>query len=78
MHSNGTIKLGDFGYADFISTEFELKFEKCGTLDYSAPELHIGLGYRFEVDIWSAGVVLYYLLERFLPFFDEDTSKTIE
>jgi len=41
-----------------------------GTLGYSAPEMLIGNGngYSYEVDIWSAGVVLYYIICGMTPF----------
>ena len=71
------VKLGDFGLSDYIFTETEKKYERCGSASYCAPEIVSGRGYRFEVDIWSAGVVLFALLEGFLPFDREARSETL-
>jgi serine/threonine protein kinase len=77
ISSGMIIKLGDFGLATFILGEDEKKYDRCGTIEYIAPEIIRGQGYRFEVDIWSAGVVMYGLLEGFLPFNCSDKQKTI-
>jgi hypothetical protein len=43
--------------------------EQCGTPAYIAPEiLRNKNGYSFNVDIWSAGVVLYAMLYGTVPF----------
>jgi serine/threonine protein kinase len=68
ISSGMIIKLGDFGLADFILSDTERMFEICGSDSYIAPEMLSGIGHRFEVDIWSAGVVMYGLLEGCLPF----------
>lgn len=33
----------------------------CGTPVYMAPEIWKGIEYNNKVDIWSIGVVMYYL-----------------
>lgn len=58
--TDGTYKLGDFGSARKI-------FPKCqtesleGTYDYMAPEIYRKENYDFRADIYSLGMVLYYL-----------------
>ena len=39
-----------------------------GTPHYMAPEIFIGKGYSYNVDLWSLGIVLYELLSGFVPF----------
>ncbi|GLJ07234.1 hypothetical protein SUGI_0062430 [Cryptomeria japonica] len=55
------IKLGDFGLAAPFS-QGELLYHDVGTLQYVAPEVLLWEGYSKEVDIWSAGIVLFCLL----------------
>lgn len=40
----------------------------CGTPIYMAPEIWGGDMYDEKVDIWSIGVVMYYLLSGTHPF----------
>lgn len=68
--SNLEIKIADFGFAKELG-EKEQEFLQCGTPIYMAPEIfdpdNEG-GYRFKVDIWSAGVIAYLLLTGKTPF----------
>jgi len=61
-HSLGSnFKLIDFGFA--ASFEPGEKFtERCGTLQYMAPEVFKTSGYDEKVDIWSVGCTVYVML----------------
>ena len=63
----GVFKLGDFGVAK--ASTILTSADKVGTYSYMAPEVYKGKGYDDRVDIYSLGMVLYWLLnERRGPF----------
>ncbi len=66
----GDYKLGDFGIArqmQSMTTELSRK----GTGSYMAPEVERGESYNATVDLYSLGLVLYFLLnKKRLPFLD--------
>lgn len=69
------IKLVDFGLSNTYKTG-ELLKTACGSPCYAAPEMIAGKKYEgVKVDIWSCGVILFALLNGFLPFEDPNTSK---
>ena len=63
----GVIKIMDFGLSKIVSPN-ERMVEGYGTLSYVAPEVLLRTPYNKEVDIWSMGVILYYMLSGRLPF----------
>ena len=63
----GVIKIMDFGLSKIVSPS-EKMVEGYGTLSYVAPEVILRTPYNKEVDIWSMGVILYYMLNGSLPF----------
>ena len=63
----GDYKLGDFGIAK--SMEHTTHATKIGTYNYMAPEVYRGEAYGSTIDLYSLGLVLYWLLnQRRLPF----------
>jgi serine/threonine protein kinase len=60
-----TCKIGDFGLARFLEMEAN---SNCGTQNYMAPEILESVPYGQEVDIWSLGVLLFYLIFGEFPF----------
>ena len=62
------LKLGDFGLAKKLSFRDEKISEMVGTPGYMAPEILENKGYSLEVDIWSLGVIMYYIIIGKLPF----------
>lgn len=69
------IKIADFGLSNMM-TDGDFMNTACGSPNYAAPEIISGKLYAGpEVDVWSAGVVLYALLCGSLPFDDENTNN---
>ncbi len=67
VNREGDFKLGDFGIAK--TSDHTTKATKTGTYSYMAPEVYWGRPYNASVDIYSLGMVLYWMLnERRGPF----------
>jgi polo-like kinase 1 len=52
-------KIGDFGLARFVEMTAN---SNCGTQNYMAPEILKSVPYGQGVDVWSLGVLFYYML----------------
>ena len=63
----GIIKIMDFGLSKIVSPQ-EKMVDGYGSLSYVAPEVLLRTPYNKEVDIWSIGVILFYMLSGHLPF----------
>jgi serine/threonine protein kinase len=79
---NAVAKIIDFGLSTFIG-EDDVLYKKCGTLYYMPPEIILEKAYNRNIDIWSLGMVFYYIIYGNLPFCeesnnDEDKTKRIE
>jgi serine/threonine protein kinase len=69
-----TLTVVDFGLAKVLDDN-ETANEFCGTLGYMAPEIYQELSYRFEVDMFAFGVVLFRLLSGTKPFQTANSEK---
>ncbi|XP_061824738.2 serine/threonine-protein kinase Nek9 isoform X2 [Nerophis lumbriciformis] len=56
------IKLGDYGLAKKLCSEFSMAETCVGTPYYMSPELCQGAKYNFKSDIWAMGCVIYEVL----------------
>uniref|UniRef100_A0A3Q3DFU5 non-specific serine/threonine protein kinase n=1 Tax=Hippocampus comes TaxID=109280 RepID=A0A3Q3DFU5_HIPCM len=56
------IKLGDYGLAKKLGSEFSMAETCVGTPYYMSPELCQGAKYNFKSDIWAMGCVLFEVL----------------
>uniref|UniRef100_A0A6C0CTL2 Protein kinase domain-containing protein n=1 Tax=viral metagenome TaxID=1070528 RepID=A0A6C0CTL2_9ZZZZ len=69
------IYLADFGYSFILTEQTPYCTTLAGTLTYMAPELlnyyvhkNPSLHYRYEVDIWAIGMIIYEMLYHIKPF----------
>lgn len=64
--------MADFGISKIMSDD--VLTTNCGTPVYMAPEIWAGRSYDNKVDVWSLGVVMYYLLSGTHPFLGDTES----
>lgn len=77
-HTN--ILLADFGSARVLPNNSKLT-DKCGTISYMAPEMIEKQPHGFPVDMWSLGVIVYFMVCGYMPFdceTDEETTEAIK
>jgi serine/threonine protein kinase len=70
LDSHGRACLADLGLAHFGAGSAA---GFCGTCEYMAPEVKYGY-YGPQADVWSLGVLFYYLVIKRLPFFHTDRT----
>ena len=71
ISDNGDFKLGDFGTARIIEKTVDNR-TKTGTYMYMAPEVIRSEPYGVQADIYSLGILMYYLLNDFrFPFYPQ-------
>lgn len=69
LDDNLVVKLGDFGLAILADcTDRHQRYSHCGTPSYMAPEVVKRQKYSYEVDMWSVGVVTFFLIYGKHPF----------
>ena len=74
---NPRIKIIDFGLTRTLAPGEKLA-EGFGTITYVAPEVLTRKPYNKQIDIWSLGVILYFLLTGGkLPFDDENNNEEL-
>lgn len=63
------IRIIDFGLSRLVPIEHDGFFStKCGSPQYAAPELYTDNQYTKAVDVWSLGVILFYMVTGYFPF----------
>ena len=68
------VKVIDFGLGKIIGPQ-EKTNESYGSLAYSAPEVVLAEDYGFEPDVWSIGMVVYYLVFKIDPYSDLNLER---
>lgn len=71
--ASSTVKLGDFGVSKVLQLDLKVMGSEnltthVGTPLYLAPEILAGASYGKEVDIWSLGVILHFMLTSHPPW----------
>lgn len=65
-----SLKIIDFGLVKAVGPNERL-MDSFGTIFYVAPEIILKQAYNKQIDIWSIGVILYYILGQVFPFDDD-------
>lgn len=71
------VMISDFGLSRVLG-DSSMAYTACGTPYYVAPEVVSGKGYGKEVDLWSIGVIAYFLLAGFPPFMGDTLPEIVE
>ena len=68
LTKNNILKIIDFGLSNY-NTDNNLLSTPCGSPCYASPEMVSGEKYNgFTSDIWSTGIILYAMINGYLPF----------
>jgi serine/threonine protein kinase len=80
IDTSGHLKIGDFGLAKFLRKK-DKKATKlstiCGSYNYMAPEVLKKKSQNYSADWWSAGAVLFFMLNGFPPFRSSDDKEAL-
>ena len=66
---HGFVKVCDFGFAKQIS---DRTYTRCGTPDYTAPEMLLNQGVNQACDWWALGILVFEMIVGMPPFTDPD------
>ena len=69
-------KIADFGLSKILSPR-ENTSEGFGTIVFIAPEILLRKPYNNSVDIWSLGVMTYFIVTKTYPFYDENLEAKV-
>jgi len=72
-YKNAIVKIVDFGLSKILGIK-ELSNDSYGTLSYAAPQIIKKDYYNNTIDVWSIGIILYYLIAGYLPFNDKNNN----
>uniref|UniRef100_A0A7S2BIC0 Protein kinase domain-containing protein n=1 Tax=Haptolina brevifila TaxID=156173 RepID=A0A7S2BIC0_9EUKA len=74
---DGYIVLGDLSFAKLMDPGQTQRGTLCGTPEYIAPEVLLGMPYGHAIDYWSLGVLIYELLVGRTPYAAHGDVPTI-
>ena len=70
------IKICDFGISKIVEKQ-EVQNKVVGSIYYVAPEV-LNKNYNEKCDLWSCGVIMYFLLTKRVPFSGDNHVEVIE
>ena len=70
--------LTDFGLSKDVSQSNMKAQTFCGTPEYLAPEVVMGIAHGKEIDWWSLGILLYELTVGIPPFYSQEVTEMYE
>ena len=76
-NGDNIIKIIDFGLSKVIGKN-ETDNSPYGSLSFKAPEIIKGENYNFKVDVWSAGVTIFFITFHEVPFNDKNRQQLKE
>ena len=68
------VKIIDFGLSELFSTNQSTSTTVAGTAFYMSPQI-FKPPFSFKADIWSVGVIAYFMLTGILPFFGSTVAE---
>lgn len=72
------VMIADFGLSRVIEEDkLHAIIEVCGTPGYIAPEVYLRSSHGPSVDIWSLGIIAYYLLSGYIPINRASTKQEL-
>jgi 5'-AMP-activated protein kinase catalytic alpha subunit len=77
LDENYDIRLVDFGVSYCYQETSDKMKTKCGTPSYMAPEIILGRSYSEKCDLWSAGIILYFMISGYFPFSNENMQNLL-
>jgi eukaryotic-like serine/threonine-protein kinase len=72
---DGCAKIADFGIAKIALTEFTVPGQVLGTPSFMAPEQFLGAPVDGRADLFSLGIILYWMLTGVKPFTGESAAS---
>ncbi|EAS07778.1 Serine/Threonine kinase domain protein (macronuclear) [Tetrahymena thermophila SB210] len=76
-NKNVVLKIADLGLAKEMKDEM-IAHTYAGTVLTMAPEILKQKSYGFEVDVYSLGVILYYMVQGKYPFYENNDTKLLQ